>query len=204
MNELDRLYAGELQAVRVHPDGEMTSDVDVSDAIVLAGSFNPLHDGHRGLLDAASRMSERSGMFELSIANVDKPDLPRKELERRLDQFRGITEVAVTRAALFSDKANLLQGPWFVLGYDTGTRLVDDRYYSSPKGTLGAAARHLSELRSAGVRFLVAGRVSPDGGFRGLTSLDVPADLKDMFTEIPEAEFRADVSSTDLRQSHPE
>lgn len=203
MNELDRLYARELQAVIVRADGRTTSDIDVSERVVLAGSFNPLHDGHREMLRAATRISGRRGMFEISIANVDKPDLPRDELERRLGQFQEVEDVAVTRAALFSEKAALLRGAWFVIGYDTATRLVDDRYYSSPAGPDGAAARHLIALQSAGVRFLIAGRVSPDGVFRGVESLSIPAGLEDMFIEVPEAEFRADVSSTDLRRNHP-
>ena len=203
MNELDRLYARQVGAVLVRADGTQQSEFDLSDRIVLAGSFNPLHDGHRGLLDAAARISGRRGMFEISIANVDKPDLPREELVRRLDQFRGVADVAVTRAALFSEKASLLPSAWFAVGYDTATRLVDDRYYHSPDGQSGAAARHLSELKAAGVRFLVAGRISSDGVFKGMTSLDIPAGLTDMFVEIPEAEFRADISSTALRRGGP-
>lgn len=203
MNELDRLYAQELEAVIVRANGLTTSDIDVSDRVVLAGSFNPLHDGHRGMLNAATRICGRRGMFEISIANVDKPDLPRDELERRLGQFMDVEDVAVTRAALFSEKAALLPGAWFVIGYDTATRLVDDRYYSSPARADGAAAIHLIELKSTGVKFLIAGRVSTNGVFKGVESLSIPSGLEDMFIEVPEAEFRADISSTDLRQNHP-
>ena len=199
MSELDRLYAGEIQVVLVRSNGTLTSDVDLSDAIILAGSFNPLHDGHRSLLDSASRISKRRGIFEISIANVDKPDLPQQELERRLTQFSGVADVVATRAALFSEKASLLHGAWFAVGYDTAMRLVDDRYYASDSRQTRAAASHLRELQSAGVRFLVAGRVSTDGVFRGLESLEIPTGLNELFIEIPEAEFRSDVSSTALR-----
>lgn len=200
MSELDRLYAGELRAVLAGSDGMLGTVGDMSGAVVLAGSFNPLHRGHLRLLDVASRISGRHGVFEISIANVDKPELAREELERRLEQFRGVADVAVTRAALFSDKASLLRGAWFVLGYDTAARLVDDRYYPPDGGGDGSAARHLGELRLAGVRFMVAGRVAADGVFKGLSSLDIPLGLTDMFIEVPEADFREDVSSTALRR----
>jgi hypothetical protein len=61
----------------------------------------------------------------------------------------------------------------------------------------------LAEMMAAGVRFLVAGRLDSDAGgggvFRTLADVDVPSGFAPMFTEMPEAEFRRDISSTELR-----
>ncbi len=198
--ELDRLYAGQVHYVVVHPDGSMSADIDLTDRVVLAGSFNPVHRGHLRMMKAAERITGRRGLFEISIENVDKPDLPRDELEGRLKSFRGIGDVVVTRARLFANKAALLNGCWFVLGYDTAVRLLDDRYY--PAGT--SAEQELLLLNKSGTRFIVAGRVDASGKFRGLSDLTIPAGIQAMFMPIPESDFREDISSTELRRRRSE
>jgi hypothetical protein len=53
-------------------------------------------------------------------------------------------------------------------------------------------------LRASGGRFLVAGRRSAER-FLTLADLEVPASHGDLFEALPEAAFRADVSSTEIR-----
>lgn len=194
MSLIDDLYAGKERAVLVGSDGTMTGNPDLSKRILLAGSFNPLHEGHLRLLATAEAISGHRGAFEISIENVDKPDLPREELERRLKQFAAKADVVVTRARLFSDKAELLPRAWFVVGYDTAVRLLDDKYHSE-----GDAASDMRKMNAAGVRFVVAGRADSKGEFKGIESMNIPDDLKGMFIPVPESEFRADISSTELR-----
>jgi hypothetical protein len=194
--ELDRLYTGEALYVVIGADGITTTDADVGERVVLGGSFNPLHRGHTRMLEAAARITGRRGLFEISIQNVDKPDLPRDELAKRLVAFRDVGDVVVTRAPLFAQKAILLRGCWFVLGYDTAVRLLDDRYY--PPDT--TAERELISMKENGTRFVVAGRLDASGRFRGMSDLVVPASVRDMFLELPESAFREDISSTELRQ----
>jgi hypothetical protein len=194
--ELSRLYAGEAPYVVIGTDGNAVAEAEVDKRVVLAGSFNPLHRGHKRMLETAARITGRRGLFEISIQNVDKPDLPRDELERRLDAFRDVGDVVVTCAPLFAQKATLLRGCWFVLGYDTAVRLLDDWYYAS----VTTAERELLAMEGNGTRFVVAGRVDASGSFRGLADLIVPDRLRDMFVELPQSEFREDISSTELRQ----
>ena len=198
-SELKRLYAGQERYVVFHADGSFTTGDDVRDRIVLAGSFNPLHRGHTRMLDSASRITGRRGLFEISVENVDKPDLPRDELGKRLNAFRNYGDVVITRAPLFAQKAALLKGCWFVLGFDTAIRLLDDRYY--PAAT--TAEQEILSLGQAGTKFVVAGRVATDGKFRGLHDLVIPASIREMFLPLPESEFREDISSTELRQGRP-
>ena len=192
---LEELLAGDVRWVTRRPDGGMEAEGDVP-PLLLPGSFNPLHVGHREMMAAATLSDGLAGAFELSVTNVDKPPLEKGEIERRLAQFGPGDTVVLTRAETFQKKAALFPGRVFVQGWDTTVRLVAPRYYGGEAEMLLA----LAEMMAGGTRFLVAGR--NDGGvFRTLADVDVPAGFAPMFSEIPEGVFRRDISSTELRQS---
>ena len=188
------VLADHVRSVTIEPDGAMRAD-QTHEGGVLAGSFDPLHEGHRRLAAAASDIIHAPVSFELSIANVDKPPLQESEVRPRAAQFLGKAPVVVTRAETFSQKARLFPGCTFVIGWDTAVRLIDSRYYGGSKAEMLTA---LVEMRSLGCRFLVAGRVE-EGSFRTLDDVGVPAGLEEMFATIPESTFRSGLSSTDLR-----
>ena len=68
------LMAGHIEHAVVHPDGQQRADEPVSGGI-LSGSFNPLHEGHEEMAQASSRMLGKPVVYELSVANADKPPL---------------------------------------------------------------------------------------------------------------------------------
>ena len=195
----DKGYGEGVRTVTVYPDGRMVEDESL-DAVVMPGSFNPLHEGHLRLAQVASEMlGGREVVFERAVVNVDKPPLEESEVRRRLRQFEGRWRVVLTRASRFYEKASLLPGCTFVVGWDTAIRLVDTGYYGEDEGTMLSA---LSSIRTAGCRFLVAGRIQ-GGVFRTLADVAVPPGFDDLFQAIPESRFRADVSSTELRSPSP-
>ena len=61
--------------------------------LVLPGSFNPLHDGHVGMMRAAARKlgvdmaAPGACVFELAIVNADKGALEADEARMRVRQF---------------------------------------------------------------------------------------------------------------------
>ena len=117
------------------------------------------------------------------------------EVRRRVAQFAGVSDIVVTRAPAFYQKARILAGCTFVIGVDTMRRVIDPKYYGNSRGKMLSA---LAEMREMGCSFLVAGRV--DGcEFRTLRDVEVPSEMDGMFREIPESEFREDLSSTDIR-----
>ena len=54
-------------------------------------------------------------------------------------------------------------------------------------------------IHQAGCRFLVAGR-RVDDRFLTLADADLPEEYRHLFEQIPEDDFRVDISSTAIRQ----
>jgi hypothetical protein len=165
---------------------------------VLPGSFNPLHHGHTSLAAVAAARLGVAVEFELSLANVDKPELGHDELQRRLGQFDRLAPVWVTRAATFAAKAELFPGAAFVVGWDTAVRLIDVKYYGNDRARRDAGLRLLRERRC---RVVVGGRLDPGGAFRTWTGEGIADDFGELFLPLTEDAFRADVSSSEIRAS---
>ena len=167
--------------------------------VVFPGSFNPLHHGHEALADLVARRFPALPLaFELSMVNADKPALTDEEIEHRVGGFT--RPVFITRAPLFVDKARLFPGCHFVLGADTAVRLVDAKYYAAGE-LLGVMAELVWGL---GVKFVVSGRLDPKTKeffiAREQVRAALPASMVDRgFVFLDEADFRVDVSSTELR-----
>ena len=166
------------------------------DAALLPGSFSPFHHGHAQLAECASQILGTKVVYELSVVNVDKPQLAQSEVISRLSQFADQGSVVLTRAETFRKKADLFPGSTFVIGWDTAVRLVAPRYYG---GDSAAMLTALAEIWALGCRFLVAGRRDGET-FRTLDDVPVPQGFQPLFQAIPESEFRADISSTALRE----
>lgn len=152
--------------------------------LMLSGSFNPVHQGHCNLLKVAEEMTGLHCIFELSCANVDKPETPEEECLRRASAIRDIP-VALTHAPRFVQKAELFPKTIFVLGYDTAERLI--AYARSGEWKL---------FQTLEILFLVASR-----NFQTLKKLSLPKGFEQLFIEIPKNKFHEDISSTQLRMS---
>jgi nicotinamide mononucleotide (NMN) deamidase PncC len=163
-------------------------------AVVFPGAFRPLHAGHVRMAEIAAARCGAPVTFELSITNVDKPPLDFIEIDERLAGLAG-QPVLLTRAATFAEKAWRTPGAAFVVGADTIARIGEVRYYGDDDTRRDDA---IATIAGQGCRFLVFGRLA-DGTFRSLAELDLPAGLRALCDEVPEAEFRDDVSSTELR-----
>jgi nicotinic acid mononucleotide adenylyltransferase/nicotinamide mononucleotide (NMN) deamidase PncC len=203
--------------------------------IVYPGSFNPLHIGHVKLAQVAKKiLHERNPgsrfitIFELSVQNADKDMLDEMTVVQRLAQFNRDENnngcdptirkelykeemnydnlvIALTRAPLFIQKAQIMPGSVFVIGMDTAIRLIDPKYYNN---SLEEMVNALVKFKLLNCKFMVAGRQKQkdpnDKSFQTLKDIDMEKlqGLRDLFIEIPESEFRVDISSTELRKKN--
>jgi len=165
--------------------------------VIFPGAFHPLHDGHRQMARIAAVRSGVPVEWELSITNVDKPPLDFHEIRLRSEQFASEMPLWLTRAATFVEKARIFPGATFMVGADTITRIAEPRYYHDD----GQACQEaIATIAGAGCRFLVFGRKTPDG-FESLSDLTLPPALRQICDEVSASEFRADISSTELRRA---
>ena len=191
----------------VVPAGSIADDLDEAAtprlAAVLAGAFNPPHDGHFHMAELAEQRLGQPVAWELSVANVDKPPLDFLGVRRLIQALRARDPqrlIALTHAPTFREKARLFPGAAFVVGADTIARIADLRYYDGEAARRDAAIEQIAER---GCRFLVFGREANER-FLGLAELDLPPALLALCDEVPRAEFAERISSTELRSAAEE
>lgn len=195
---LKAFFQGKIDVLEMGIDGKFSTKIRDCPRVFLSGSFNPLHEGHVRLAKTVEKLSGREANLEISIQNVDKPDIALSELEKRLDNLRGYFPVILTRCPRFFDKARLFVDPHFVVGYDTAERLVDGRYYED--GLMGMQSS-LKQLYDDKTVIWVAGRLVNDH-YRTLSDISFPKGLDGLFRCITQEQFRLDVSSTQLRSKN--
>ena len=141
---IDLLVAGALDSALVSANGTITPNGRPNGAL-LSGSFDPLHVGHRELASVASETLATTVTLEMSVANVDKPPLSAPVIRERLEQFAGIYDVVLTKAPTFAEKAHVLPGSCFIIGYDTMKRLIDPAYYGDDERKMTKALSSIAQ-----------------------------------------------------------
>ena len=123
---------------------------DARTAVVLPGSFNPLHVAHLQLLEAAARaIRQPNGLpdpvqaLSLSVNTIDKAQVTGMALHDRAWTMHAAISprgglALLASHGLYLDQAFALRtamprlardGLWFAIGYDKAVQIFDPRYY---------------------------------------------------------------------------
>ena len=189
--------------------------------IVFPGSFNPLHQGHEGLADVVqnyiqkNKTSSRNNedvpvFFEISAMHPDKGLLEKQDLLKRIDQFiKKDKNVIISRAPLYVDKARNYPNSILAVGADTMIRILDPKYQKDllDKDQINSMINDLKIMLNHNVSFIVAGRkdnktneyLTCNNIINNSKKLNISSKLLSIFEELPEEEFRVDISSTEIR-----
>ncbi|MCR9259218.1 MAG: hypothetical protein NXH95_05820 [Pseudomonadaceae bacterium] len=170
---------------------------DSDGRLLLPGSFNPLHDGHKQMLSIAEDLTGLEGAFELAVKNADKPSLDYLTMEERIEGM-GDTPVWLTNTPNFEGKARLFKGTTFIVGVDTLARIGELRFYRNHVDLLDKAMNTFVEQD---IGFVVFGRLI-GGTFVTLEQLDIPDILRQHCTGVAQETYRNDTSSTAIRNGH--
>jgi len=195
---LTEVINGDLDSVLVLGD-RFIRQPKLESTVTLAGSFNPLHQGHINLLRrSVEKAGLQSGILELTLNNPDKGEIDLETVKKRITAIREADlPVLVTNKRLFVDKLEAFRSSYCIMGYDTVTRFLDPKYYDNCYNYVIAT---LGEIKRRNIKIIVAGRKDPKTGeFQVLTNEEVPKGFESLFVILKEDDFREDISSTEIR-----
>lgn len=124
--------------------------------LIYPGSFNPFHAGHAKVAEVASEILGLPVEFEISLTNFDKPMIDAISLRDRINSISGkvpecVTNLYITNAPRFIDKAKIFPGATFIIGQDTFERLVRIKHFNE----MAAWHSDVETIRRSGCGFLV-------------------------------------------------
>jgi len=148
---------------------------------LFPGNFDPPHEGH-----FANAGEEAT--FQITANPPHKPGLSLTDMLGRVRHFRHKRDVLFMEGgALYLEKARRFPNSAIILGSDALERMLDPRWGVE-------VLPLLTEFRELGTRFKVGCREGAD-----FWTLPIPADFRDMFTELPKTPY-AGLSSTQIRE----
>lgn len=169
------------------------------------GAFDPLHEGHVGLHQAAGLATWRRAFFEITSDQPHKEPLSVQTMLTRAEALRraGCSVLFSRGAPLYIDKARRYPGAHFVIGADALDRMLDPKWCP--------VMPMLEEFDKLGTRFWVGARNGKDlktvlierlgdDWFRQATRWSADPAMTPGSSLFRQVDGTWDISSTELRE----
>lgn len=175
-------------------DGKRLASMQhVEDYAMMAGTFNPPHEGHYGLADSFRRTHGRNVVFEIGTNPPHKAPPTVQDLLKRAKMLRGRDALFSKDIPMYLDKARAFPKMPLLIGADTMVRMLDPKWGVDIQSML-------EEMTKLGTTFYVSGR-EIDGKFTTCDDIvgAFPYNLLNYVSLFKTLKGRWDISSSQLR-----
>jgi nicotinic acid mononucleotide adenylyltransferase len=165
---------------------------------IMAGAFNPPHQGHFGMAQACQDQYNRQVVYQITANTPHKGSLTVQELLKRAKLLSGHPRMFLEEVPLYLDKARMFPNIPLILGVDAMLRILDPKYSDVQKT--------LQEFAFLGTNFYIADREINGEVIRyydlARLSPKIPIeDLRSLHLHMQPLEGRWDISSTEIRKT---
>ncbi|MFL2665043.1 MAG: hypothetical protein ACJ0G8_03695 [Dehalococcoidia bacterium] len=202
-NILSEIISHKIPFCSFYGENNFSFDISVN-SVILSGSFNPLHDGHKEMLLATTKDNNLNPYLEISITNVDKESLVISDIKKTIHHInKSRFPLIISNSPRFIEKSNLFPNSYFLIGNDTFQRLCDNKYYPdfNKHNNLSTFTQTLDIIKKNNCKFIVAGRINKKNVYTNVDLSLIPKNFKAMFSILDESDFRNDISSTKIRNN---
>jgi Cytidylyltransferase-like len=166
---------------------------------LIAGAFNPPHEGHFGMVQAYKHKTGWDVIFEITVDPPHKAALTVQDMLKRAKLLQGYNRIFSKGDLLYLDKARRFPGHPILMGADAAIRLLDPKWGINQSNLL-------LELEKLKTTIYVFDRMT-DGKLANLADVAekiTDDNLVDLFFSIFKntLDGRWDISSTELRNRH--
>ena len=116
----------------LHPfftaNGKRLADLPKGKYSLMSGAFNPPHEGHFGIAQAAQEQYHYTSVFEITAEPPHKDALSVQTLLQRSQLLKGHNRLFTSKLPYYIDKARKYPGRPMILGADAMVRMMDPKW----------------------------------------------------------------------------
>lgn len=115
-----------------HTNGTRDNGSLIGKQGLMAGNFNPPHEGHLGMANAFRDQTGWEAVFEVSTDPPHKDAMVVQDMLKRAKMLQGHERIFTRGTAKYIEKSKRFQGHPIIMGGDAGLRLFDPKWGIDP------------------------------------------------------------------------